>query len=89
MSEEYNLQGLSILIVDDDTGSSASISEAMRGYSATVYSAASIKNAADILSRERVQVILVALQLADGKFLNIIKQYKAKTESKKINITVN
>jgi DNA-binding NtrC family response regulator len=78
MSEKYNLQGLSILIIDNDTFSSASISEAMRGFNATVYSVETVKKAADILSREHVQVILVALQLADEKFLNMIKQYKVK-----------
>ncbi|RJQ14133.1 MAG: sigma-54-dependent Fis family transcriptional regulator [Nitrospiraceae bacterium] len=75
---KHDLNGLSILVIEDDTASVKSIEGELRDYGANVFTASGAERASEILSKEHISVILVSLMLADEKCLNAVKDYKAR-----------
>ena len=73
-----DLEGLAILVIEDDIHSLQQIGADLENYSAHVYTTSTVEKASDILLTESIQVILVALSLADEKCLDLIKDYKLK-----------
>ncbi|HFD12590.1 MAG TPA: sigma-54-dependent Fis family transcriptional regulator [Crenotrichaceae bacterium] len=69
------LDGISLLLIDDDPGIIRSLGRALRGLGATVRSAASIKEAKLALAGFRPDVILSDLQLKDGQGLQLVSDY--------------
>jgi len=69
------LDGLSLLLLDDDPSIIRSLGRAMRGLGATVRSAGGITEAEQALATYRPDVVLSDLQLKDGQGLQLVAQY--------------
>ncbi len=70
-----SLNGITVLLVDDDPAIIRSLSRSLRGLGATVRSAGSINEAEQALSGFRPAVVLSDLQLKDGQGLQLISSY--------------
>ncbi len=69
------LNGLTLLLVDDDPAIIRSLGRSLRGLGATVRSAGSIKEAELSLSSFHPNVVLSDLQLKDGEGLQLVTNY--------------
>ena len=78
-AELPELNGVSILLVDDDPAIIRSLGRSLRGLGATLRCAYSIQEAKNILSGYRPDAILSDLQLNDGQGLQLISSYLSKT----------
>jgi DNA-binding NtrC family response regulator len=73
-----DLEGLSLLVMEDDPSSLNDIERGLKALGALVYAAAAADEASHILLRQHVQVILASLPLVDEKCLTLVKEYKLK-----------
>ncbi|BCG63456.1 MAG: two-component system, NtrC family, nitrogen regulation response regulator GlnG [Methyloprofundus sp.] len=69
------LNGISLLLVDDDPAIIRSLGRSLRGLGATVRSAGSVKEAGLALASFRPDVVLSDLQLKDGEGLELVSLY--------------
>ncbi len=69
------LNGLSLLLVDDDPAIIRSLGRSLRGLGATVRSAGGVKEAGQALLSFRPDVVLSDLQLKDGEGLELVGLY--------------
>ena len=67
-----NLEGLSLLLVDDDPAIIRSVGRALRGLGADVRSAGSIEEARLVLASFQPDAVLADLQLKDGQGLELL-----------------
>ncbi len=72
-----DLKGLSMLVLDDDVAVLRTAGRALEDFGATVYIAAQTQEAVEILSRERINIIVASLNLADEEFVGIVRDYKS------------
>jgi DNA-binding NtrC family response regulator len=72
-----DLKGLSMLILDDDARALRAAERALEDFGVTVYTASLRREAVELLSRERVHIIVASLNLADEDFIGVVKDYKA------------
>ena len=72
-----NLKGLTVLIIDDDTASLERMAEELKGVDAHVHAVSSVEEAATIITKGHVDVVVVALDLVDEECIEMIKEYKA------------
>jgi len=69
------LEGLSLLLVDDDPSIIRSLGRALRGLGANVRSTGGIKEAENALATYRPDIVLSDLQLKDGQGLQLVALY--------------
>jgi DNA-binding NtrC family response regulator len=69
------LEGLSLLLVDDDPSIIRSLGRALRGLGANVRSTGGIKEAEKALATYRPDIVLSDLQLKDGQGLQLVALY--------------
>lgn len=72
-----DLNGLVLLITDADPHSMADLAHAIEGFRGQVRSSADTSETIDILSHERINVIIAGLDMVNEKFIETVKAYKA------------
>ncbi|MDA8240306.1 MAG: sigma-54 dependent transcriptional regulator [Nitrospiraceae bacterium] len=72
-----DLRGLSMLILDDDVRVLRAAERALEDFGATVYVATQAQEAVELLSRKRIHIVVASLNLADERFIGIVKDYKS------------
>ena len=74
-----SLDGLSVLVVDDDDESRAIVAEYLAHQRAHVTTAASAEQALDVLEREHIDVLLADIAMPDEDGYSLIKKVRAST----------
>jgi len=69
------LEGLELLLIDDDPAIIRSFSRALRGLGATVHSASGVREAKQALISFRPDIVLSDLELKDGQGLQLVSTY--------------
>jgi signal transduction histidine kinase/ActR/RegA family two-component response regulator len=72
-----SLNGLSVLVVDDDEESRAIVAEYLTGHQALVLTATSAGQAFDMLRRERVDVLLADIAMPEEDGYSLIRRIRA------------
>jgi signal transduction histidine kinase/CheY-like chemotaxis protein len=72
-----SLEGLSVLVLDDDTESREVAAAHLRSYDATVWTAASAAEAFEILQHERMDVLLADIAMPDEDGYSFIRRVRA------------
>lgn len=73
-----DMQGISILVIDDDRASLDLIQHSLRAIGASVYTAPSVDDAAEILLRVAMNVIIAAIDLIDEKCIEMVRGMKTR-----------
>ena len=77
MNNTPDLSGLALLILEKSPSSLGEAEQALRRFGAEVHVASGADEAADLLARTHIQVILAPLDMADEKLIGIIRDYKS------------
>jgi len=77
MSEVPGLDGLTIVVADDNPLSLRMAEETLAGFGARVRTAATTRDLLWTLARERAQVVLMSIGLVDEQCIEFIRHYKA------------
>jgi CheY-like chemotaxis protein/nitrogen-specific signal transduction histidine kinase len=72
-----SLNGLAVLVVDDDEESRAIVAEYLERQQALVMTASSVKQALDLLTHERVDVLLADIAMPEEDGYSLIKRVRA------------
>ena len=72
-----SLDGISVLVVDDDDGSREVVAAYLESRRATVLTAASAAQAIDMVQRERVDVLLADIAMPDEDGYDLIRRLRA------------
>ena len=72
-----DLKGISFLVVEADSSSLNVMEERLNGLGAQVYTAKDYRDTADILANQHINVIVTHLNLVNGKYINMIYDYKS------------
>jgi signal transduction histidine kinase/ActR/RegA family two-component response regulator len=72
-----SLDGISVLVVDDDDGSREVVAAYLESRRATVLTAASAAQAMDVVQRERVDVLLADIAMPDEDGYGLIRRLRA------------
>jgi signal transduction histidine kinase/CheY-like chemotaxis protein len=81
-----SLNGLAVLVVDDDDESRAIVTEYLEGQHAFVMTASSVKQALDLLKRERVDVLLADIAMPEEDGYSLIKRVRASSTPRTASI---
>jgi signal transduction histidine kinase/CheY-like chemotaxis protein len=81
-----SLNGLAVLVVDDDDESRAIVTEYLEGQHAFVMTASSVKQALDLLKRERVDVLLADIAMPGEDGYSLIKRIRASSTPRTASI---
>jgi DNA-binding NtrC family response regulator len=77
MSKHPSLKGLNVLLIEDDTASLDQIERDLKGIGADVYSVRSFDEAAGILHKTLIEVIIAALDQVDEQCIEAVRKYKS------------
>jgi DNA-binding NtrC family response regulator len=76
MSDNPNLQDISILILEEDLSSVSQFHRELQTFGADMHVTSTLRDALIMLSQEHVRIIIAALQFVDEKFIATLKDYK-------------
>jgi signal transduction histidine kinase/ActR/RegA family two-component response regulator len=76
-----SLDGLSVLVVDDDEASRGVVAAHLENHRASVFTAASAAEALDLLARERVDVLLADIAMPGEDGYSLLRKLRALDES--------
>ena len=71
-----NLQGISVLILEDDLSSVGAFQKELRSDGAQVNTVRTLRDALTVLSQGHVRVILAAINFVDEAFIATVRDYK-------------
>jgi DNA-binding NtrC family response regulator len=78
MERHHDLQGITVLLVEDDPASLEKITRELTGIGADVHGTLRVDDAEKILSRGYIHVIIAAIDFIDQKFIEMMKNYKTR-----------
>jgi len=72
-----SLSGVSVLVVDDDAEGRAIVAEYLKNQQATVLTASSVRQALEMLERERIDILLADIAMPDEDGYSLIRRVRA------------
>ena len=78
MTEDHNLRGLSVLIIEDNSASSDITEKALTDIGAEVYTVKDPIHAVGLLLSRQIHAVVAAIDLVDEQCIEMIRDYKAK-----------
>jgi DNA-binding NtrC family response regulator len=73
-----DLEGVSVLVIDNDTASLKEIERSLKGIGAQVYTAQTSDQAIGLLLHEHIKVIIASIDLVDEQCVEMVKAYKSR-----------
>jgi len=74
--KQFNLKGISVLIIDIDLASLKDIVEGLTGYEAQVFVCKDYNDAASVLTTHHIHVVIASINLVDENYIHMINDYK-------------
>ncbi len=78
MTEDHNLRGLSVLIIEDNSASSDITEKALTDIGAEVYTVKDPIHAVGLLLSRQIHAVVAAIDLVDEQCIEMIRDYKTK-----------